>query len=154
MLNADDPRQVQMYNDRSLNLLTRHAIPQQLGRLSEIPKGKFTQTHANCFNKLLADSTKIRQEVVSSMKHMFAGQVSWSPQWDMAGKEKTLWYLVNRRHRIMAREIKERASVTQIRRLMKATNNHRALKLSRKEETAKMNSSQLLYVKEYEEAKV
>ena len=42
MLNADDPRQVQMYNDRSLNLLTRQAIPQQLASLSKIPKGEFT----------------------------------------------------------------------------------------------------------------
>ena len=147
-LNADDPRQSKRYNDKSLHQLRKAKIPERLEELMEVHKGSFGHEEIKEYEKILKEVTDIRKEVTASLRRSFTGQIPWSPEWKKAQKEKALWCQLQKRWKIKRGEIRGRASLSEIRRLMRATGNTDALTYSKelvdikvKQSIAKYNQS-------------
>ena len=97
-------------------------------------------------------TTQIRQSVATSLRKIYRGQKDWSPEWDLAKKTKALWIMLDKRHKIRQGEIKGSTSMSQIRRLMKATGNRDALTLSAEEVEVKAKRSKANYITACKEA--
>jgi len=70
-LKADDPRMAQRYSSLSLNLIKKHGIHEKLENLLKIPEGQLNNDDINLFHKLTNDTTKIRQETASKLRHIY-----------------------------------------------------------------------------------
>ena len=151
-LNADDPRQSKRYNDKSLHLLRKANIPRRLETLMEIPKGEFGQEDIKAYEEILTETTEIRKGVTDSFRKCFTGQIPWSPEWKKIQKEKALWCQLQKRWKIRRGELKGRASLTEIRRLMKATRNNDALTYSSELVDTLVKQSTARYIQACKEA--
>ena len=151
-LNADDPRQSKRYNDKSLHLLRRANIPERLENLLKIPKEDFRQEDIKTYEGILKETTEIRKGVTSSLRKCFTGQIPWSPEWKNAQKEKALWCQLQKRWKIRRGELKGRVSLTEIRRLMRATGNNEALTYSKELVDTMVKQSTAMYSQACKEA--
>ena len=91
-LNADDPRHTRKYNDLTLNRIAKENIEKELDRLNLIGPGSFTHEDICAYNDLLNRITQIRQSVAKSLRRVYRGQRDWSPEWDLAKKQKPFGY--------------------------------------------------------------
>ena len=62
--------------------------------LLKIPVGHLTHDEIALFHTLHTQTTKIRQDTESNLRHIFNGELPWSPEWEKAQNIKTLWFLV------------------------------------------------------------
>jgi hypothetical protein len=125
-LRASDPRDVGRYNHRSFALLKEAKLLPSLTALAQIPKGEFGQASKTEYDRLYLVNQETRLlKVRASLCHIYQGQQQWSPAWKQTLRRKQLWTRVvayRKRHRTG-----KKVSLTQIRRLMKATNTMDAL---------------------------
>ena len=117
-----------------------------------ISKEDFGSEEIKAYEKILKETTEIRKEVTASLKRRYTGQVPWSPEWKRAQKEKALWCQLQKRWRIRLGEIKGRVSLTEIRRLMRATGNKGALTYSKELVDIMAKQSKERYIQSCKEA--
>ena len=151
-LNADDPRHTQKYNDLTLIRIAKENIEKELDRLNSIGPGSFLHDDICAYNNLLNRITRIRQSVAKSLRRAYRGQKDWSPEWDLAKKTKALWVLLDKKHKIKQGRIKGTTSMSQIRRLMKATGNRDALTYSAEEVEKEVKRAKANYITAFKEA--
>ena len=121
-LKADDPRMAKKYSSLSMNQIRKEGIPPKLEALLKIPVGHLNHDDIALFQKLHTRTTEIRQDTASKLRHVFNGELPWSPEWKKAQNIKNLWFLVLRRSQIKQNLTKGTVSLTKIRRLMKLVN--------------------------------
>ena len=85
-----------------------------------------TSTYFTTFSK---KTTTIRQDTASKLRHIYKGDLPWSPEWKLAQNTKHLWYLALRRLKIQTKTINGKISLTKIRRLMILVNIKEVLSL-------------------------
>ena len=128
-LKADDPRMAQKYSSLSLNQIKKQGIHEKLVNLLKIPVGQLSNDDINSFHKLSNDTTKIRQDTASKLRHIYTGEKPWSPDWKLAQNIKALWYLALIRRQTQNKIRKGKVSLKKIRRLMKLVNIRNVLSL-------------------------
>jgi hypothetical protein len=144
-LRASDPRDVGCYNTRSFARLEEDEVLSSLTSLATIPPHEFTPTHITEYNRLAALNLQTRLRVRESIRHIYRGQQQWSPAWQKTLQTKQLWQTVvayrRRRH-----QTGKSVSLTQIRRLMRATNIRNALMFDENESVARLKQAQAAHV--------
>ena len=128
-LKADDPRMAKKYSSLSMNQINHEGISFKLEALLKIPIGFLNKDDIALFHTLLTRTTIIRQDTASKLRHIFNGNLPWSPEWKKAQNTKNLWFLVLRRTQIKQKVKKGKVSLTKIRRLMKLVNIRNILSL-------------------------
>jgi hypothetical protein len=136
-LNIHDPHLVEAYNLKSFSQLQEETILTQLKELDKISSYDFTEDHIKRYNDLCQLNTSIRQGVKSNLRHLFMGKHAWSPEWAQSKLIKQLWLQVLR-YRLLQQgllrgrngKLRQKVSLTQIRRLMRATDCKDALTFS------------------------
>ena len=79
-LKADDPRMAKKYCSLSLNQIKKEGIEEQLDRLLKIPKGDLNNDDIKLFEQLISKTTKIRKDTASKLRHIYKGELPWSPE--------------------------------------------------------------------------
>jgi hypothetical protein len=122
----------QRLNARLKKARQQHNIPNQILWLEHRAKqGTFNQHDAQIFEDLLALDDQLREQCKIKIRKKFAGQVLFSDVIGKDRKEIRLWELV------IPRILGRRADTRKIRRLMKQTDQPRALRMTIEEaETA------------------
>ena len=101
--------------------MIKEKIPTILKELDKIPLGSFSNHQAAELDRISLQNTKIRLQVSSNLRQIYTEGIEWSPEWKNKLRVMTLWRLIIKRQQIKNNTIKGRVSLTQIRRLMKAT---------------------------------
>ena len=73
-LKDDDPRMANMCSSLSLNLIKKKGIHEKLEKLLKIPERQLNNEYINLFHELLSDTTKIRQDNASKLRHIYNGE--------------------------------------------------------------------------------
>ena len=132
-LNTDDPRLAKTYTSESLKIIRKEKLEEELEKLMTIPAGSFSQDEIKKFDDIVKRTTCIRNQVTARLRHIYRGNIDWSPAWREAQDKKHLWWLVWQRRRIQAKQIKGRIGIKKIRRLMVKYKISDALTISTKE---------------------
>ena len=62
----------------------------QMKELQAIPTDYFTPLHEQQYNKLLKCITVTRQHIKNKLRHVFRGEVEWSPKYKLTKNVKRL----------------------------------------------------------------
>jgi hypothetical protein len=138
-LRASDLRDIGRYNHCSFALLEEAKLLPSLTALAQIPKGEFGQASKTEYDRLYLVNQETRLKVRASLRHIYRGQQQWSPAWKQTLQRKQLWTRVvayRKRHRTG-----KQVSLTQIRRLMKATNTMDALNHDENESVSRLKQA-------------
>ena len=130
-LKPNDPRDVEKYVARASKLLQQEQCYEHMTRLQTIPAKNFKQQHQQHYDSTLKQITSIRKQVKSNLRHVFRGEVMWSPQYKQVRSEKRLWSQLTK-YRSRAKTGKK-ISLTAIRRLMRQTKLRKALQCTKYE---------------------
>ena len=57
-----------------------------------MPKESFTHLHQQEYNKVLQHITLTRQHIKKNLRHLYRGEVEWSPKYKLTKNIKRLWY--------------------------------------------------------------
>ena len=114
--------------------------------LHAIPKDSFTPLHEQEYNKLLNCIILIRQHIKNNLRHVYRGEVEWSPKYKLTENVKRLWDQLRKYHQ------DKRISLTSIRRLIRHTNLSQALGNTIKEIEVKLTEAKLEFkaIRKYE----
>jgi hypothetical protein len=147
-LNTHDPRLVDAYNLRSFSKLQASKVLQQLEVLDKITPALFSEEHINQYNEISQFNTTVCLEVKSKLRHVYTGKQVWSPEWAQSKLVQQLWLQVLRYRLLQQGKLMERngrprqkVSLTQIRRLMRAADCRDALTFSVPEIEIKLSAA-------------
>jgi hypothetical protein len=136
-LNTRDPRLVDAYNLRSFSKLQESSVLQQLEVLDKLDPSLFSEEHITQYNEISQFNTTVRLEVKSKLRHVYTGKQAWSPEWAQSKLVQQLWlqvlrYRLLQQGKLMGRNgrPRQKVSLTQIRRLMRAADCRDALTFS------------------------
>ena len=130
-LKPNDPRDVEKYVTRASKLLQQEQCYERMTSLQKIPVQNFKQQHQQQYDSALTQITSIRKHVKSNLRHVFRGEVMWSPRYKQVRSEKRLWLQLTK-YRARAKTGKN-ISLTAIRRLMRQTELRKALQCTKDE---------------------
>ena len=137
-LNVNDPRTIQKYNRKALDLIESKGLDKALNRISSLEPDQINDQWMAQYDKIVAEITRIRMSVKSRIRHKFTGSIAWSPQWKQAMNERLVWKQVIK-YRLRPPESRMKRSY--VKRLMKLTGNLDALQLPMEIVFAKLSSA-------------
>ena len=107
-LTLADPRIIERYNDRSWKKICTQELNKQIKELERINEADFTAQHQESYDSLVKEITKIRKQVKSGLRHIYRGNIQWSPQLAEALLNLKTWqYIVRFKTRPMGSKIKQ-----------------------------------------------
>ena len=107
----------EMLKNTACKLLQQEQCYERMTRLQTVPVTNFKQQHQHQYDSTLTQITSIRKHVKSNLRHVFRGEVMWSPQYKQVRSEKRIWSQLTK-YRSRAKTGKN-ISLTAIRRLMR-----------------------------------
>ena len=79
-MKADNQRMTKKYSSLSMNQIRKEGIPPKLETLLKIPIGHLNNDDIALFHTLHTLTTIIRQDTASNLRHVFNGDLPWSPE--------------------------------------------------------------------------
>ena len=125
LLKASDPRDIMKYIHRIKKEMKIVQCLDKMKELQAIITDCFTPLHEQQYNKLLKYIIVTRKHIKHKLRHVFRGEVEWSPKYKLTKDVKRLWDQLRKYRK--GKVTGKRISLTSIRRLMRQTKLHKAL---------------------------